>query len=208
MQQHGWIFKTLHWVKEARHKRECILGFHLYKVQRRAKLIYGDKGSKKCCLGEGGLAGKEHQGNCLGLWKSSLPWPGVLITHLYWTKLTNCTLKIYVFFTLWKLYLHKGRKCKNKPKNPLDHRLPSSASSRARAPHRAGMAFSSLSCQPSAAFPSSPHPAHNSRPIFLNQQWRWGWGVEGSRLGAQRSQFKSQLHVFPAVSSGWATVLL
>ena len=143
---------------------------------------------KKGCLGEGGLAGKGHKGNFLGLWKCFPPWSGVLITHLHLTKLINCTLKICVFITLWKLYLNKGRKCKNKPKEHIDHHLPSSAPSLARAPHRVGTAVSSLSCQPSAA---SPQTAHSSRCILLNQLLgkRWGRGRGGTGLEPKDPSF-------------------
>lgn len=141
---------------------------------------------KKGCLGEGGLAGKGHKGNFLGLWKCFLPWSGVLITHLRLTKLVNCTLKIYVFITLWKLYLNKGNAKINqktlRSPSPLLCPQPSLGSS------QGGTAVSSLSCQPSAA---SPQPAHSSRCILLNQLLgkRWGRGRGGAGLEPKDPSF-------------------
>ena len=207
MQQHEWIFKTLHWVKKARHKIHVTQN-SIYKVHRRTKLIQGDKRSKKkkmVAWGEGGLAGKGHKGNFLGLWKCFLPWSGVLITHLHLTKLVNCTLKIYVFITLWKLYLNKGNAKINqktlRSPSPLLCPQPSLGSSQGGD----GRFISQLSAICSLSPACTQQQMHPSKSAVGETV---GKRSGRSRLGAQRSQFQSQFHVLPAVSSSWATLLL
>lgn len=52
MHQHGWISKTLYWIKKPCTK-ELSICFHSYEVLEQAELIYG---------------GKENQGNNSGGW--------------------------------------------------------------------------------------------------------------------------------------------
>lgn len=57
--------KTLHWVKETRHKWVYTVWFLLYETQEHATLIYGCS-NKTSCLSEVGMTPRGHKGTCWG----------------------------------------------------------------------------------------------------------------------------------------------